>query len=263
MMEKFTITICGIQLSFLSDEPADLISAVAEDINGRMSAVVERSHGRISLEAALLCALDVCTEKKHKEETLSQLSKSADRVARMTKELKNAAQYQAELEGQLAEADKKIAALEAEIGKLKAARKDGAQIAMEMPGNEDGSGEAGKDEPEELFVLSGKKEPAPVAADSPADEAETDAKPSAEKAEATDAKGEADAPKVPGRLSAAKLKQVDEMLRRQRERGGVPPQETSHQSSASREEKLRQIEALLQANGGGQSLSEALGDAGK
>jgi hypothetical protein len=63
-------------------------------------------------------------------------------------------------------------------------------------------------------------------------------------------------------VSPDQLRKLDELLRaRSDARGDKPAPKPEDAVPGSREERLRQIEALLAGNGGAQSVSEALNDA--
>ena len=64
MKQKYTITIAGVQMNVISDESPEAVEALVglvdrkmREITGGGSAVVPKS------EAALLCALDYCSER--------------------------------------------------------------------------------------------------------------------------------------------------------------------------------------------------------
>ncbi len=217
MKERYTISIADIQINILSDEPEECVHSTVAQLDELVRDLTVKNKRCSKLDAALLCALDSLSEKNKND-----------------KRIKN-------LEAQISLYEATIRRLRQDIARMQEEsaskpqhplkeilREDAAALAKE---NKAAETKAPKEHTPEQLPLD------PPAA-SPAPEAEATA---------------GDKPA----LHDAKLRQIEELLRRRSEGGSADatPEENS------RNAKLREIEELLRKNGSGQSLSEALHDA--
>ena len=73
MKQKYTITIADMELNILSDAAADDVHAIASTLDRRMKDTLTRSPRCSKSEAALLCALDYCSERIKSQRRLKAL----------------------------------------------------------------------------------------------------------------------------------------------------------------------------------------------
>lgn len=118
MKQKYTITVAGIDLNVLSDGDAESVETVVASLDRKMREIFLHSPTCSKNEAALLCALEYCSEHLAEEEHLAELEE-------------NAVKYQA----QIANLTGENARLKATLEKLLAEQKRG--------GNENGSAPEG------------------------------------------------------------------------------------------------------------------------
>jgi len=67
MKERYNIEISDIQLTIISDEPEEFVNNVVSQINERVSDLIVHNKRCSKLDAALLCALDYCSENAKAE----------------------------------------------------------------------------------------------------------------------------------------------------------------------------------------------------
>lgn len=94
MNQRYTITVAGIQMNVVTEESSEAVEALVGIIDRRIREIHLKSNRCSKTEAALLCALDYCSDK----------IKAQRRVKK--------------LESQMAEYELRISELEEEIEKL-------------------------------------------------------------------------------------------------------------------------------------------------
>ena len=63
MKQKYTITIADIEMNVISEEPAEAVEALVGIVDRRMREITSASKRCSKSEAALLCALDYCSDR--------------------------------------------------------------------------------------------------------------------------------------------------------------------------------------------------------
>jgi cell division protein ZapA (FtsZ GTPase activity inhibitor) len=96
MSQRYTITLAGMPMNIMTDESPEAVEAIVGIIDRRMREINLKSNRCSKTEAALLCALDYCSDK----------IKSQRKVKK--------------LESMIAEYELKVAELEEEIAELEA-----------------------------------------------------------------------------------------------------------------------------------------------
>lgn len=229
MKERYNIKITDIQLSILSDEPSDFVLSTVAQLDHMISDLTVKNKRCSKLDAALLCALDSLSEKSKNETKIRNL------------------------EAQISLYEETIKRLREEVVSMRtSAVLLSAQNAAE-------SAPAPETEPAD--------QPAPTVEETAAPAKETQLESTA--AETAEPSHEQNAEESePATLHDAKLRQIEELLRRRSEEFASHPASTQsaekedsqpHSSAAVRDDKLREIEELLRR--GGKSLSEAVHDA--
>lgn len=71
--KKVMIKIAGTQLTLLTDETGSFVDAVAEKVNERMTELSRNSYRVNRADAALLCAVDFCSDKLKAEKKVLNL----------------------------------------------------------------------------------------------------------------------------------------------------------------------------------------------
>ena len=95
MNQRYTITVAGIQMNVVTEESPEAVEAVVGIIDRKIREIHLQSNRCSKTEAALLCALDYCSDKIKAQRKVKKL------------------------ESQIAEYELKIAELEEEIERLK------------------------------------------------------------------------------------------------------------------------------------------------
>lgn len=106
MKEKFNIEIAGLPLTIVSDEEKEHIEAVASVLDERVRDLTVRNKRCSKVDAALLCALDYCSEAKKLEEQIHNLEAQ---IALYEANLKRYRDENTELKGMINELEAKPA----------------------------------------------------------------------------------------------------------------------------------------------------------
>lgn len=103
MKQKYTIMVAGVQMNVIAEEPAETVEALVGMVDRKMKEIGNRCS---KTEAALLCALDYCSDRIKSQRKLkateSKLSIAEDTIA--------------ELEGENEELRAEIRELRARLG---------------------------------------------------------------------------------------------------------------------------------------------------
>ena len=94
MNQRYTITVAGIQMNVVTEESPEAVEAVVGIIDRKIREIHLQSNRCSKTEAALLCALDYCSDKIKAQRKVKKL------------------------EAQMAEYELRIAELEEELEKL-------------------------------------------------------------------------------------------------------------------------------------------------
>lgn len=63
MKQKYTIRVAGIEMNVISEESPEAVEALVGLVDRKMREISEASRNCSKTEAALLCALDYCSER--------------------------------------------------------------------------------------------------------------------------------------------------------------------------------------------------------
>ena len=73
MNQRYTITVAGIQMNVVTEESPEAVEALVGLVDRKMREICDKSRSCSKSEAALLCALDYCSERiksQRKDENL-------------------------------------------------------------------------------------------------------------------------------------------------------------------------------------------------
>ena len=73
MKQKYTITVADVEMNVISDEPAEAVEALVGIVDRKMREISAASRRCSKAEAALLCALDYCSDKIKAQRRLKAL----------------------------------------------------------------------------------------------------------------------------------------------------------------------------------------------
>lgn len=96
MRQKYTITVADIQMNVISEESPEAVEALVGLVDKKMREICAASKSCSKSEAALLCALDYCSERikaqrklKALEAKLAMTEATLEEVLMENEELKN------------------------------------------------------------------------------------------------------------------------------------------------------------------------------
>ncbi|MBR6915991.1 MAG: cell division protein ZapA, partial [Clostridia bacterium] len=70
---KIDVEIAGLKMSLVTDETESFVDSVVRRVNDFMNSLLQSSRNRTRLDAALLCALDFCSDKLTAEKRVRNL----------------------------------------------------------------------------------------------------------------------------------------------------------------------------------------------
>ena len=70
---KIDVEIAGLKMSLVTDETEPFVESVVRRVNDSMNSLLQSSKNRTRLDAALLCALDFCSDKLTAEKRVRNL----------------------------------------------------------------------------------------------------------------------------------------------------------------------------------------------
>lgn len=96
MRQKYTITVGDIEMNVISEESPEAVEALVSIVDRKMREICSASRSCSKTEAALLCALDYCSERikiqrklKSLEAKLAMTEATLEEVLMENEELKN------------------------------------------------------------------------------------------------------------------------------------------------------------------------------
>ncbi len=98
MKQKFPIKVADIEFNILSEGSKEEVDAIVKEVDERIRAVCSKSVSISKIEAAILCALDYCSQCRNIEDSMD---KNDDKVDELAEENKKAAATIAKLEAKL------------------------------------------------------------------------------------------------------------------------------------------------------------------
>lgn len=87
MKQKYTITISGVQMNVISDESPETVEALVGMVDRKMKEILGPSSRCSKTEAALLCALDYCSERINTQRKLKSAEGKLDIAENTVNEL--------------------------------------------------------------------------------------------------------------------------------------------------------------------------------
>ncbi len=96
MRQKYTITIADIEMNVISEESPEAVEALVGIVDRKMREICDKSRSCSKTEAAILCALDYCSDRikmqrrlKALETKLSMTEATLEEVIAENEELRN------------------------------------------------------------------------------------------------------------------------------------------------------------------------------
>jgi Cell division protein ZapA. len=78
MKDKIIVKVADVSFTLVTDESAEFVKSVARDLDEKISAMVGKSNKHSKFDAAVICAMEFCSEKIHAEKEIRRLE---DRIA--------------------------------------------------------------------------------------------------------------------------------------------------------------------------------------
>ena len=153
MKQKYTLSIADVELHVTVDEAPETVEYIVGVIDRKMREILLKSRYCPKIQAALLCALDVCADKVKTKEELDSLRDEFDALA---EQLKKEEEKNRRAESITVALEKEKARLEIENMKLRAAIEEAQKSGVAPVGNVSEI-TASEDE-----VVKAVAEPAPV-----------------------------------------------------------------------------------------------------
>ena len=123
---KIEVDIAGLQMTLVTDEPEAFVDSVVRHMNESMNAILSSGKNRSRLDAAILCAMDFCSDKLTAEKRVRNLEAQ---ISLYDVNLRKARSENAELREAAGSAKEKAT-------KQKAAASEQIKITEEIPAEE-------------------------------------------------------------------------------------------------------------------------------
>ena len=133
MKQKYTISIADVQLNVVADGDQDRIEYIVGIIDRKMREILLKSRNCPKTQAALLCALDLCSDKLQAKDEIESLK---TQIEELSEQLKKAQDNYDRAQRVNITLEKEKARLEIEGDKMRAAM-DAAGISVEQGAPED------------------------------------------------------------------------------------------------------------------------------
>ena len=124
---KIEVDIAGLQMTLVTDEPEAFVDSVVRHMNESMNALLSSGKNRSRLDAAILCAMDFCSDKLTAEKRVRNLEAQ---ISLYDVNLRKARSENAELREAMEGTKEKAAP------KQKAAASEQIKITEEIPAEE-------------------------------------------------------------------------------------------------------------------------------
>ena len=129
MKQKYTISIADVQLNVVADGDQERIERIVGIIDRKMREILLKSRNCPKTQAALLCALDLCSDKLQSKEEIDSLKTQLEEIS---EQLKKAQDNYDRAQRVNINLEKEKARLEIERDKMRAAM-EAAGVTVEEP----------------------------------------------------------------------------------------------------------------------------------
>ncbi len=127
---KIEVEIAGMKMSLLTDESESFVESVVRRVNDSMSSLLGTGKNRTRLDAAMLCALDFCSDKLPAEKRVRNLEAQISLYdVNLRKARAENAELRAALEGKKGGAAEQIRIAEPETKAEKKEKEEGSEDA--------------------------------------------------------------------------------------------------------------------------------------
>ena len=115
MHQKYTLTICDIEINVISDESPEAVEALVSIVDRKMRDISQKSKSCSKTEAAILCSLDYCSDKLRAQRKVKAVESKLANTETVMDELIGENE---ELKQEISELKKKLEAAENKISKF-------------------------------------------------------------------------------------------------------------------------------------------------
>ena len=133
MKQKYTISIADVQLNVVADGDSERIEYIVGVIDRKMREILLKSKSCPKTQAALLCALDLCSDKLEAKDEIESLK---TQIEELSEELRRAQDNYDRAQRANLSLEKEKARLEIRNGKLQSAA-EAAGVALEIDESEE------------------------------------------------------------------------------------------------------------------------------